>query len=82
MSFLLIAGIGMLNITNHAGTLTVDQYSGGDIDQVIDNVASLVPSTHNVVRLSNASDVLTTCRSSLNGVTQCYASVFPFILVT
>jgi len=46
--------------------------SGGDIDRVIDLVAATVPPDINVVRLSNASDVVTTCRSTLRGVTQCY----------
>jgi ATP-binding cassette subfamily A (ABC1) protein 3 len=50
-------------------------FSGGDIDGVINNVASLVPSTHNVVRLSNPNDILTTCRSTLRGITQCYGAV-------
>ncbi|KAI9743085.1 MAG: hypothetical protein M1818_003380 [Claussenomyces sp. TS43310] len=49
-------------------------YHGGDIDRVID-ILSTQASARTVERLEDPIDLLTTCRSSLRGVTRCYGAV-------
>lgn len=48
--------------------------SGGDIDRVIDEVASMV-TDGKVERLSSVTELRTICRSSLRGVSSCYGAV-------
>ncbi|KAK6084308.1 ABC transporter [Seiridium cupressi] len=48
--------------------------SGGDIDRVIDQVSSLI-AEGDIQRLSSVTELRTVCRSSLRGVSTCYAAV-------
>lgn len=50
-------------------------HTGGDIDRVIDQILSTVPSDRATARLSTPAELLQTCRSSLRGVTECYGAV-------
>ncbi|KAG6032094.1 hypothetical protein E4U19_007727 [Claviceps sp. Clav32 group G5] len=52
-------------------------YSRGDIDQVLDKVANAATtdSSMKLVRLDTEDDLATECRSSLRGVTSCFAAV-------
>ncbi|KAG6009715.1 hypothetical protein E4U21_001463 [Claviceps maximensis] len=52
-------------------------YSGGDIDRVLDRVASAVTAdaSVNLARIENENDLITECRSSLRGVTTCFAAI-------
>ena len=51
-------------------------FTGGDIERVIDQLSRQVQSSGKQVQLlQRDSDLLTTCRSSLRGVTQCYGAV-------
>lgn len=52
----------------------VSPYSGGQIDQVINAVSAQVTGK-NILRYSDSSALTTTCRSTLRGVTSCYAAV-------
>ncbi|KAL8858538.1 MAG: hypothetical protein Q9178_004832 [Gyalolechia marmorata] len=50
-------------------------YSGGDIENVINQVADVVRAEGKTVQITpNEDDLLTTCRNSLRGVSQCYAA--------
>ncbi|KAF2273591.1 putative ABC transporter [Westerdykella ornata] len=59
-------------------TLVLCNYGprGGDIDKVIEQVAATARqgSENKVEILTDPNDLLTTCRSSLQGVTKCYAA--------
>jgi ATP-binding cassette, subfamily A (ABC1), member 3 len=68
-------GLRYLEIVFLAIVCDLTRYSGGNIDRVIDSVAATVPPSITVVRLTDPSDILTTCRSSLRGVTQCFGYV-------
>lgn len=52
-------------------------YSGGDIDRVLDKVANAVTmdGSMKLVRLNSENDLTTECRSSLRGVTACFAAI-------
>ncbi|KAL9035699.1 MAG: hypothetical protein Q9180_004722, partial [Flavoplaca navasiana] len=50
-------------------------FRGGDIERVVDQVANTVRAEGKTVQVTpNEDDLLTTCRSSLRGVSQCYAA--------
>lgn len=59
-------------------TLALCNYGarGGDIDRVIEQIASAAQGDHGqrVVYLYSPEDLLTACRSSLSGVTKCYGA--------
>ena len=50
-------------------------FSGGDIDRVIDKVASSAEGKVELVRLSNETALLDSCKSSLRGSSHCYGAV-------
>ncbi|KAG5983008.1 hypothetical protein E4U55_000960 [Claviceps digitariae] len=52
-------------------------YSGGDIDRVLDLVASAVTAdaSMKLARIDTENDLTTECRSSLRGVTTCFAAI-------
>jgi ABC-type Na+ transport system ATPase subunit NatA len=50
-------------------------FAGGDIDRVIDAVAAAADGKVNVVRLSNETALLDTCKSSLRGSSHCYGAI-------
>lgn len=49
--------------------------ASGDIDRVIESVASLVTPKTKVAKLQTEAQLLDTCRSSLRGATTCYGAV-------
>ncbi|KAI0477753.1 hypothetical protein GGR56DRAFT_638584 [Xylariaceae sp. FL0804] len=51
-------------------------FTGGDIDHVIDSVSDIVTGAgKNASRMTDASDLTYSCRSSLRGVSTCYGAV-------
>lgn len=56
-------------------------YAGGDIDRVLDKIANDTTTTGvpdvpmDIVRVSHEDDLVTTCRSTLRGVTTCFCAV-------
>ncbi|XWW98542.1 hypothetical protein V2A60_006542 [Cordyceps javanica] len=53
-------------------------HTGGNIDKVLDDVASTIQSANagvSVVRVSNERDIVAECRSTLRGVTSCFNAV-------
>ena len=50
-------------------------FTGGDIDRVINAVAASANGKAKVVRLSNETALLDTCKSSLRGATYCYGAI-------
>ncbi|KAG0651885.1 abc transporter A family member 3 ame [Hyphodiscus hymeniophilus] len=50
-------------------------FSGGDIDRVIDTVVASADGKANVVRLSNETALLDSCKSSLRGSSNCYGAI-------
>ncbi|KAG6018249.1 hypothetical protein E4U43_006384 [Claviceps pusilla] len=52
-------------------------YSGGDIDRVLDMVASVVTAdaSMKLARMNSENNLATECRSSLRGVTTCFAAI-------
>lgn len=53
-------------------------YSGGDIDKVLDSVAKVVEDANagvEPVRIEDETDLVTECRSTLRGVTQCFNAI-------
>jgi ATP-binding cassette subfamily A (ABC1) protein 3 len=50
--------------------------AGGDIDRVIDSVAQVAsPAGKTMVRLTDETQLLETCKSSLRGATTCYGAI-------
>lgn len=53
-------------------------HSGGDIDTVLDRLAEQISSSSpdvEITRVDNEDDLVTECRSSLRGVTECFGAV-------
>lgn len=50
-------------------------FSGGDIDRVIDTVAASADGKAKVLRLSNETALLDSCKSSLRGASNCYGAI-------
>lgn len=50
-------------------------FSGGDIDRAIDAVVQSADGKVNILRLSNETALLNTCKSSLRGASHCYGAV-------
>lgn len=67
-----------LDIATNSGRDTVvfvnNGYTGGDIDRVIDQVSSMVTDGQ-VQKLTSVTELRTTCRTSLRGVSSCYGAV-------
>lgn len=50
-------------------------FSGGDIDRVIDTVTASADGKVTVIRLSNETALLDSCKSSLRGASHCYGAI-------
>ena len=50
-------------------------FTGGDIDRVIDAVATSADGKATVLRLSNETELLDSCKSSLRGASHCYGAI-------